>query len=283
MHESWFNQIPVYGDLARSIQHALGLSFIEKSHVHYIEHVTGAIFLLFVVSYLVFSARRQIARAAATGDALVPDARFTARNFFEVLSSAVLNLMKDIIGPEAKRFFPLIATLAIFIFMSNVLGLIPGFVPPTDNLNTTAACGLIVFLFYQAYGVRATWEHLVHEREHHGHTKLSAGAKVALWPLAFLKYLSHFANPVGAWWGYFLAPLMFPIEIISHFARPMSLALRLMGNIMGDHKVFGIFLGIVPLVVPMPFLVLGSLVAVIQTFVFCLLSTVYVSMAVAHE
>jgi F-type H+-transporting ATPase subunit a len=160
--------------------------------------------------------------------------------------------MRQIIGDEARRYLPVIGTLALFIFFSNVLGLIPGFIPPTDNWNTTFACSLFVFLYYNFHGLRA----------------------------AGLAHIAHMANPMGAWWGWFLSPLMFPIEIVSHIARPFSLGVRLATNMIGDHAVLAAFVGLMPVLLPIPFLALGLLVCTVQTVVFVLLSTIYISLAV---
>ena len=140
--------------------------------------------------------------------------------------------------------------LFIYILFSNLLGLIPGFLPPTDNLNTNVACALTVFIFYNYQGFKA-----------HG-----------------FAYLKHFMGPI--WW---LAPIMVVIEVISHLVRPASLSVRLFGNISGDHLVLGIFSSLVPIGVPVIFLFLGLFVSVIQAFVFTLLSMVYISLATAHD
>ena len=154
----------------------------------------------------------------------------------------------------AKRYFPLIGALAVFIFFSNVLGMIPGFLPPTDVLDTTLALGLVVFVSTHYLGVKE-----------HG-----------------LSYFKHFLGPIVAWYALPLMILMLLIETISHMVRPLSLGIRLMGNIMGDHKVLGIFLGFGVLFLPLPIMVLGSIVAVVQTMVFCLLSMVYIALAIEH-
>jgi F-type H+-transporting ATPase subunit a len=276
---SWFSLLPIFHDAQKWVQEKLGLSYLAKEPVS-LQYIVSALFVIALVLILVMIARRKWKNTQA---ALVPDAKFTAANFFEILARSLLDLMNDVMGPKAKDFVPLIGSFAVFIFFSNILGLIPNFLPPTTNLNVTLACGLIVFLAYHTYGLRENWRHLVHEAEHHGHPA-SVGQKLVVFPILSLgKYFSHFANPVGAWWGWFLAPLLFPIELISHFARPMSLALRLLGNMTGDHVVLGVFLGLVPILVPVPFIVLGAMVCVIQTLVFCLLSTVYIAMAVTHE
>jgi F-type H+-transporting ATPase subunit a len=131
------------------------------------------------------------------------------------------------------------------------MGVIPGFLPPTDNINTTLACGLVVFVYFNYVGIREN---------------------------GLINYLKHFAGPVVA-----LAPLMLVVELIGICVRPISLALRLFGNITGDHMVFGIFSELVPIGVPILFLALGIFVAFIQAFVFSLLSTIYVALALPHE
>src|SRR5205823_15098750 len=133
---------------------------------------------------------------------------------------------------------------------SNLLALIPGFLPPTDTLKTNLVLSIPIFLMTHYFGVRE-----------HG-----------------LKYFKHFLGPV--WW---LAWLMLPIEIVSHLARPVSLAMRLLGNIAADHAVVLAFFAIIPFLVPVPFLLMGVFVSVVQAVVFSLLSTVYIGQAVAHE
>ena len=181
---------------------------------------------------------------------LIPDAGFSIISFFDVVVEKLLNLAETMLGRQAGRFFPLIGSLFIYIFLSNLLGLIPGFLPPTDNLNTNVACALTVFVFYNYQGFKT-----------HG-----AG------------YVKHFMGPV-IW----LAPIMIVIELISHLVRPMSLSVRLFGNINGDHLVLGLFSGLVPIGVPIIFLFLGLFISFIEAFVFTLLSMVYISLATSGE
>jgi len=249
---SWFTFIPGVAELQKFLQEKFGQTFLLHKDI-VIGHVISALFVLLCVLFLASVARSALARA---GKNVLPDEKLTVRNFFELFLEAILGLMKDVIGPEYKRFVPLVGSLAVFIFFSNVLGLIPGLLPPTQNLNTTAACAIVVFFCYHWVGIKKQ---------------------------GFFSYFGHMANPVGVWWGWFLAPLMFPIELISNLARPLSLSLRLMGNMIGDHAVLGIFLGLIPLLVPIPFELLGMLVAVVQTLVFCLLTMVYISLAVAES
>jgi F-type H+-transporting ATPase subunit a len=169
---------------------------------------------------------------------------FTVTNFMEMAIGGLLNFMEQTMGDYAKRFLPLIGTTGIFILISNLLGTIPGFDPPTSNLNTTLACAIVIVVATHYVGIRT-----------HG-----------------AKYIKHFLGPV-LW----LAPLMFVIEVIGHLARILSLSFRLFGNMFGDHMVLGIFMGLVPLLIPVAFMGLGVFVSVVQAFVFTLLSILYIS------
>jgi len=173
------------------------------------------------------------------------------QNFMEVCIGGIESMIVDNMGERGRAFFPLIATLAFFILTSNLLGLIPGFFPPTANLNTTVACAVIVFLSTHVVGIR-----------NHG-----------------IKYVKHFLGPV--WW---LAPIMLPVEIIGHLSRPLSLSFRLFGNMNGHELILLIFFGLVPFLVPLPMMLMGVLVAFLQTFVFMLLATIYIqgSLEEAH-
>lgn len=181
---------------------------------------------------------------------VVPEPRLTLRNLLELILSFLVGIAEDILGHHAKKYMPLLAAVFIFILFMNLLGLIPGFVPPTDQMNITVGLAVVIFLSTHFYGVRE-----------HG-----------------IAYFKHFIGPV--WW---LAPIMLPIEIVSHLARPLSLSLRLFGNITGDHLVVGIFLGLVPFVVPSIFYGLGVFVSFMQAFIFTVLSMIYIAGAVAHE
>ena len=199
-----------------------------------------------------FGAFRYAAAVNGAGDARPgPAAAFGLRNLFEMLADTIFNLMASVMGEkEARRYLPLIGTLFFFILFSNLLALIPGFLPPTDTLKTNLVLAVLVFLLTHVFGVRA-----------HG-----------------IKYFKHFLGPV--WW---LAPLMLPIEIVSHIARPVSLAMRLLGNIAADHAVVLAFFAIIPFLVPVRSWSWACSSRVVQAVVFSLLSTVYIGQAVAHE
>ncbi len=182
---------------------------------------------------------------------LIPEARPTIAGVMEVVVGAVLRLMEDVLGPKGRRHLPLVGTLFIYILISNLTGIIPGFVPPTENVNTNFACAIVVFLYYNAVGIREQ---------------------------GIVRYLKHMAGPV-IW----LAPLIFAIELVSHLVRPVSLSVRLFGNIMGDHLVLGIFSQLVPPLLPIVFMAMGIFVCFMQAFVFTLLTIVYIQMASASE
>jgi len=217
---------------------------INEHNIH-IFHSAFIVILLMVATLLVAKKLRR------TEERLVPESKTTLTNIFEVAVESLLGLMEGIVCKDAIKYFPLIGSVFIYIFLSNMLGLIPGFLPPTDNINTNLAISLTVFVYYNVMGIKA-----------HG----LAG------------YLKHFMGPILC-----LGPLVAVIEIIGHLVRPVSLSLRLFGNITGDHLVLGIFSGLVPLFVPIVFLALGLFVSFIQAFVFSLLSTIYIGLATAHE
>jgi F-type H+-transporting ATPase subunit a len=228
------------------------------------DHVTYAFLVTVVLSTLAILGTRNLQ--------LVPRG---VQNFLEVVIEQFVHLLDDVIGREGRRFLPLIATLGLFILTSNLMGLIPGFVAPTSNLNTTAACALIVFVSYHAIGIRKQ---------------------------GVLNYLKHLGGPVP-----WLAPLMFPIEVVSHFARPLSLSLRLFGNMFGGHILLAIIFllsgldglfgwvltgqlmgvlvgapaGVLMIAFTTGFLIpLKILVAFLQAFIFCMLSMLYIAGAV---
>jgi len=173
-----------------------------------------------------------------------------AQNLFEILISGIEEFMVGVTGEEGRWLFPLAGTVFIFIFISNLIGLVPGFFPPTASINTTLACALTVVVFTHVLGVK-----------YHG-----------------AKYIKHFLGPV--WW---MVPIIFPIEIIGHLARILSLTFRLFGNMMGHELVLGILFGLAGLFfAPLPIMALGIFVALVQAFVFFLLSIMYFTSAMEH-
>lgn len=159
--------------------------------------------------------------------------------------------LEEIIGHGAKKYLPMVATIGIFILLMNLCGQIPGFASPTSSINVTVGCALVVFLYYNYLGIR----------------------KQGLVP-----YLKHFAGPVP-----WMAPLMVPIEIISHLARPFSLSVRLFANIFGEHQVAAVFFALVPFILPLPIMALGLFASFLQAFIFMVLTMIYIAGAVSEE
>jgi F-type H+-transporting ATPase subunit a len=228
------------------------------------DHVTYTWVVMIVLIAVALVARGQLA--------LVPRG---VQNFLEVVLEQFIGMIDDVIGPEGRRFLPLIATLGLFILLGNLIGLVPGMAGPTTNLNTTAACAIVVFLAYHWIGIRKQ---------------------------GVLNYARHFMGPVPA-----LAPLMIPIELISHLARPLSLTLRLFGNMTGGHillaiifflmgldgligwalsgSVGGAIVGGIGGLVMMAFTVgflypLKILVSFLQAFIFVMLTMLYIAGAI---
>jgi F-type H+-transporting ATPase subunit a len=193
-------------------------------------------------------------RLAAKPD-VVPSPKISLLNLAELYVSFIQKFCRDTVGPNGDRYISLAGTVFLVILLCNLLGSIPGFLPPTQDLNTTLAFGVFVFIYYNLIGIKE-----------HG-----------------LGYIKHFIGPTSSKMFIPIIPLMFVIELVSHLVRPLSLALRLRGNIYGDHAVHGVFSSLVPYLVPIAFLALGIFVAFIQAFVFTLLTLVYVSLAEAHE
>ena len=174
------------------------------------------------------------------------------QNILEMIVGGLEDFMVEITGPEGRAFFPFIATIFLYVLICNLVGLVPGFFSPTANINTTLSLALCTFALTHIIGIKF-----------HG-----------------VKYIKHFFGPVWA-----MAPIMLIIELIGHFARVMSLSVRLFGNIYGKEKVLGIIFALAGLyLAPLPILGLGILISLIQAIVFMLLSIVYfaVAMEEAH-
>jgi len=184
---------------------------------------------------------------AAKSVTLIPS---KAQNVFELLISGMEDFMVEIAGEESRWLFPLIATVFIYIFVANMIGLVPGFMPPTASISTTLSCALVVVVFTHVIGIK-----------YHG-----------------VAYIKHFMGPV--WW---MVPIIFPIEVIGHVARVLSLTFRLFGNMMGHELVLMILFGLAgAFFAPLPIMALGIFVALVQAFVFFLLSIMYFAGAMEH-
>lgn len=176
-----------------------------------------------------------------------PDGSVSLKNVIQSAVEALNSLVKGTVPKHPEQFTPVLGSVFLFIFVSNLLGLVPGFLPPTQVMYTNLGVAVCVFVYYHYVGVK------------------TVGVK---------HYLAHFVGPIAA-----LGVIMVPIEIISHTIRPLALSLRLYGNIYGDHQVIEAIVGLVPVVVPVVFMAFGIFVSFMQAYVFTLLSTVYVALA----
>ncbi|PLX66513.1 MAG: ATP synthase F0 subunit A [Denitrovibrio sp.] len=216
------------------MEHPLNVSMLfGMAFSHKFWHVTMTFLVVLIVIFLGSLAMKK--------DAEVPG---RTQNALELFVKGVYNMCDDVMGVEGRPYIPLIFGIGLYVAFSNFLGLIPGFLAPTSNLNSTAAPALVVFVVYQYIGIR----------------KHGAG------------YIKHFLGPV-IW----LAPLMLVIELIGHFARPLSLSMRLFGNIFGEDLVIIILFMLVPFLVPLPMFFLGLFTSALQAYVFMMLSMIYIS------
>lgn len=251
-HVTWLHFLPGFVQLEHYFaSHYSGLMGNPAT----IQAVAAAWLVAMLMLWTGWQTRKSLAQASDGG--VVPSGDLSSRTLLELYATLLHKQMKSIIGKDCDRYFSVIATLGLFIMFSNLLGLLPGFMPPTDNWNTTMACGVFVFLYYHYHGIRVQG----------------------------IGHFLHMANPIGQPIGWVLAPLFLPIELVSHISRPFSLGVRLATNMMGDHIVLVTLLGMVPLLVPIPLMVLGMIVCFVQTMVFVLLSCIYLAMATAdhHE
>lgn len=174
------------------------------------------------------------------------------QNIYEWLIEGILKVAGDIVSREiAIKYLPLTATIALFVFFSNAIGIIPGFESPTSSWSFTLVLALVVFFYYHYEGIRAK---------------------------GIVKYFAHFMGPVKI-----LAPLMLPVEIISHFSRIISLSFRLFGNIKGDDMFLLVMLMLAPWLAPLPAFAILTLMAFLQAFVFMILTYVYIAGAILEE
>lgn len=250
-HASWLTFLLVHAkETLNHNAHAFGATLVAQRPADWssFEPITASLLVCLVLVVAGLSVRGKVADVS---EAVVPESRLTLRTFFEAFLGYFYDLAKSVMDADrAKKHFPLIATAACFIFFSNLLALIPGMPIPTTNLNITLGCGLVVFVYFNVVGIKENG----------------------------LGYLKHLAGP--AW---YLAWLIFPLEVISMCVRPVTLAVRLMLNMAVDHLILAIFLSLVAVLVPLPVMVLGVLVVIVQTLVFTLLTCIYVGLATEHE
>ncbi len=220
------------------VNHAIGAP--EGVHIIPVQIVMATFVLLFCFAFFAFVRSR-----------LSMENPGRLQQAMEVGVEFLGDQLEEIIGHSGRKYLNIIGTLGIFIMFSNLMGLIPGLVAPTSNINVPAGCAIVVFLYYNLQGIRAQ---------------------------GLLKYLKHFMGPV--WW---LAPLMIPIEIISHLARPFSLTVRLFANIFAEELLVVVFFGLIPLVLPLPFMAYAVFGGMLQAYIFIILTMVYLAGAVATE
>ncbi len=246
-HWTWFYLIPGIAD-------GTAIPGVSEAGAHSLHILPTSWFICGLISVFALLANRAIAAARAKGGTLqyVPDSGMSVRNIAEIAVEALINLAEGVFGTRknAIAYLPLVGTLFLYILVSNLIGLIPGFLPPTSDISTNFALALAVFLVFNIQGLRVNG----------------------------VGYLKHLMGPI-LW----LAPLMFVLESVGMLFRPVSLSLRLFGNLNGDHMVFGVFSDLVPALIPSIVLGLGLFVSFIQAFVFTLLSVVYVALAIAHD
>jgi len=205
----------------------------------YTHHILMAVIALVFVPLLFY--------VFAKKPSLIPS---PVQNLFEMYIEFVDNMLKEQMGKEGRKFFPLVAGLGLFIFFGNLMGMIPGLESYTANINTTLALALMVFFLYNYLGFKK-----------HG-----------------VKYLKHFMGPIPA-----AAPVFFIIELISHLSRPVTLALRLFANMTGGELITVVLIMLIPLLIPLPIMVVHLIAVFLQTYVFMILTTVYIAGALVEE
>ncbi|MEB2321703.1 MAG: F0F1 ATP synthase subunit A [Sorangiineae bacterium] len=246
-HSSWLTLLleHVKDTLAHNASLA-GAGFIQHAPPTWLsfEPIITAILIALLLIALSLRVRASLANP---DDAVVPDETLTLRTFFEAFLGYFYDLTKSVMDAErAKKYFPIIGASACFVFFANVMALLPGFPVATSSLSITLGSALVVFILFNLYGLRANG----------------------------FAYIKHLAGP--AW---YLAWLLFPIELISLCVRPVTLAVRLMLNMAVDHLIVSIFLGLIAVLVPLPAMLLGIIVVIVQTLVFTLLTSIYVGLA----
>lgn len=255
-HTYWLtyllDKFPALKHNARALQRPFGDEFLGHQQLDYRanEPVITSLLYMLVLVLIALAVRSRVVRLK---QAVVPSDTLTLTTFFEVLTSYFYDLAKDVMGAaNAKRYFPIIGASALFILFSNLIGLVPGFSSPTSSWSVTLGMALVVLLTFNYYGLKENGVH----------------------------YLAHFAGP-----KWYLAPIILPIELFSTIiVRPFTLSIRLMVNIAVDHLLGALFLGLVTLFIPLPIMMLGIIVCVVQTVVFCLLTCVYIGLATEkHE
>ncbi len=255
-HTSFFSYLfAMFPDALRANMSNFGKTLMgQPVGAHQAEPIFAVAFVVLLVVGLAYMARKKITDYDRS---VIPDANLSLRTLLEVLVSFLYGMMRDMMGAErAKKYFPVVGTAWFFILISNILGMIPGFLPPTSSLNVTAACAIVITVWFNYHGFKENG-------------------------------FGHIKHLFGPWLGPVGIPiniLIFLIEALTMFViRPVTLALRLMLNIAVDHLLTSILVAIFAVLLPIPIMVLGTLVAVVQPLVFCLLASIYIALATEHE
>jgi F-type H+-transporting ATPase subunit a len=229
------------------------------------QHTFFALLAMVMLVVFAWRARAALARADAP---VIPSSGLDVKNLAELLVGFVVSQSDAIIGPKGRRYLPLFGSFFAFILLANLFGLLPGFSPPTSNLNTTLGLALVSFFAYNFFGLR---------EQGTAYLKHFLGPMTSLPPTKSMIVSLLFIPVLLISTSFFLI-----LELASHLFRPLSLSLRLFGNMFGDHMVIEVFVELTKLVIPVAFYGLGTLVSVIQAFVFTMLSMIYVTLAVSH-
>jgi F-type H+-transporting ATPase subunit a len=214
---------------------------------------------LFAVGLLLLAGVSVRRTVAGENGGIVPDEGVTVRNVIEVIIQALGDLGETTIGSEWRRFFPVVGTIFFFVLVSNLMSLVPGLLGSTSDANVTFAWAIISFIVYNFVGI-----------QQHGWKYIYQFMGPAMWQPEIGG--KHYHVRV-------LTPIFLPLEIVLHFARILTLGVRLLANMFADHKVVVIWLGLFPFVVPAIFMGLGVLVSFLQAFVFALLTMIYIGQA----
>jgi F-type H+-transporting ATPase subunit a len=229
----------------------IGKSFVahQPAGWHSFEPIIASACVIVVILFIARSLRVDL---EDLDKSVIPESGLTLRTFMEAFVGYFYDLAKSAMDAErAKRYFPVIGASALFVFCSNALALVPGMPVPTSNMNVTLGCAMIVFVLFNIYGIMTQ---------------------------GFIPYFKHMGGPL-----WYMFPLIFAIEFVSLCVRPFTLALRLMINMSVDHLILGIGLSLFPLFLPIPLMLLGIIVVLVQTMVFTLLTAIYIGLATERE
>lgn len=231
--------------------------FHDLAHMIHTEWIyVSAVFASVLLLLAGLAVRRAV---AGEHGGVVPDEGLSIRNVMEVLIEFLGDLGESTIGEEWRRYFPVVGTIFLFVLVSNFMSLIPGLLGSTSDANVTFSWAIISFLVYNFVGIKQ-----------HGWKYIYQFMGPAMWDLELGGKHYHVRT---------MFIIFLPLEIVLHFARILTLGIRLLANMFADHKVIVIFLGMVPIAVPAIFMGLGMVVSFLQAFVFALLTMIYIGQA----